>query len=315
MRDAFRCLPLVAALSLCHALPPAHAVTIVNDGFETTTHPSGDRTVASGTGAAFYTRALSATQTLAITNDATFGSNVLAFDDSTAGGQSEGIIVPLSSAINLENTGDYLTVSFSFRYTNNGAAGANEANFRFGLFNSQGSAVTGDNQTASANDTGYYVQVGSGGAATASTNVFYEETGLTSPILGGTDRANKTASSSGFGINDDAIHTASFTLTRTSATVMGLSLSIDGTTITGSDTTTLITSFDEIAFANGFGVTGLDFMLDNVVLTSSVPEPSIAGLSTLALFCLAFSRRRSTARRACSTSSRQASNLGWRSAG
>lgn len=291
---AFRCLPLVAALSLCHDLTPAHAVTIVNDGFETTTHPTGDRTVASGTGAAFYTRALSATQTLAITNDATFGSNVLAFDDTTAGGQSEGIIIPLSSSINLDNTGDYLTLSFSFRYTNNSAAGANEANLRFGLFNSLGTAVTGDNQSASANDAGYYVQVGSGGSATASNNVFYEETGLTAPILGGTDRTSKTASSTGFGINDDAIHTASFTLTRTSATVMGLSLTVDGTTITASDTTTLITSFDEIAIANGFGVTGLDFMLDNVVLTSSVPEPSVAALSLLALSCLIFRRRRST---------------------
>lgn len=289
---AFRCLPLVAALSLCHALTLAHAVTIVNDGFETTTHPTGDRTVASSPGVAFYTRAVTGSSTLAIANDATFASNVLAFDDTNGDGQSEGIVAPLGTSLSLDNTGDFLTLSFSFRYTNNASAGANNANFRFGLFNSQSTAVTADNQVESVNDMGYYVQVGSGGSVAATNNIFFEETGGTAPILGGIDRSNKVASSTGFGINDNAIHTASLTLTRTSATVMGLSLTIDGTTITASDTSTLITSFDEIAFANGFSTTGLDFLLDSVVVTSSVPEPSIAGLAVLAFSCLALRRRR-----------------------
>ncbi|WP_009962916.1 hypothetical protein [Verrucomicrobium spinosum] len=46
-------------------------------------------------------------------------------------------------------------------------------------------------------------------------------------IPGGTDRSNKAASSTGFGINDDAIHTAYITVTRSSSTVMGLSLTLD----------------------------------------------------------------------------------------
>ncbi|WP_265592961.1 PEP-CTERM sorting domain-containing protein [Verrucomicrobium sp. BvORR034] len=107
------------------------------------------------------------------------------------------------------------------------------------------------------------------------------------------------ASNTGFGINDNAIHTASLTVTRTSSTVMGLSLTVDGTTITASDTSTLITSFDEIAFANGFSTTGLDFLLDSVVVTSSVPEPSLVSLSVLALSCLVLCRRRSSTRVSC----------------
>lgn len=280
---------LTAALAATCVAGAARAATILNDGFETTTHPTGFRTVATGTGAAFYTRNdATTTGTAAITTDAAVGGaapQVLTVTNNQTTSQSYPVLAPLGGFTTLTNTNDTATLSFKFRFINATSATTSNGNFRFGLFTSQGTVVTGDNQpTTSDDDQGYYVQFGN--SAQTTNNLFYRESGGTQPILGGVDRANIAASTTVAAITDTASHTASLTLTRTSATAIGLSLSIDGgAAVTGSTSSSLISSFDEIGFTDGFVAAPLNFAIDDVQLTASnftVPEPGAIGLAAVA---------------------------------
>jgi hypothetical protein len=271
-------------------------VIVANEDFGTGTHPTSDRTVAAGSGMSFHTRDGASAITAAIVDDAVFGSKVLSMTDlNSPASTSKPVIGLLPLTLQLANTNDFVTVAFSFRFVNNASVTAAAANFRFGLFNSAGTAVTSDSQTTSDNDRGYYVQVGSSGTtAPTSTNLFYNEGGTILPILASTDRTNVAASSAGVVINNTNIHTAAFTLTRVNATAISLSLVIDGATaITGTDTTSNFrTSFDEIAFSNGFTNPGLNYAIDNVVITSSVPEPNTVGIVAAGALVGAAARRR-----------------------
>lgn len=279
----------------------ARGALVVEDGFEVATHPTQSRTDFVAPGRPFYTRQDAAGTTAAIVNDTGvggLGSRALSVADiDTNTGTSGVTIAPLATAYALNNVNDRLTLAFRFRYTTNATAPAGGNNFRFGFFSSNGSAVSGDNAPESDTDIGYYAAIGSGGTAAGTTSLFFEETGGIGNILGGTDRTSITASgTAGTGLNDNAVHTASLTLTRTSASAIGLSLVVDGgTPITGSDTGTLRTTFDEIAFGGAFNTTGNAFILDDVTV-DYVPEPAAAGLAALGLPLLA--RRRATRARA-----------------
>ena len=76
---------------------------------------------------------------------------------------------------------------------------------------------------------------------------------------------------------------------------MSLSLQVDGGTAITGTTTTIRTSFDEIAFSTGFSATNaVTFVVDNVNVTATVPEPSSALLlASSAAMCFGFRRRRS----------------------
>jgi subtilase family serine protease len=155
--------------------------------------------------------------------------------------------------------------------------------------------LTGDNQGSTADDDrGDYFQNGVGTTAPASGNTFYNEAGGTTPILGGTDRAVVNATTSGVTINDNLVHTASFTITLLSATSIKLSMVLDGTTTvqTNASTTNIRTTFDEIAFGDGFVASPVQFNIDNIQVTSSVPEPGSAALLGASSLLLLARRRR-----------------------
>lgn len=270
--------------------------TIATDNFELTDHPGGNLTLAGPTsGIPFYTRnATGASYSVSIANDATFGSNVLQHVDTTAT-TGNAIIGVLPLPIVLANTNDFITLTFQFRFLNVGTATANNAGFRFGIWGDGGTTVTANGQTTvSDNDAGYYAQTGVGTTTPGSGNLFYNEGGGTSPIGGGADRAAvNTTAGNGVAINDGNIHSATFTLTRTNATTVSLSVSYDGgTAFIGNSTTNIRTTFNEIAFNDGFVATPVQFAIDNVQVTSSVPEPGSALLFAFGVAAVAGSRRR-----------------------
>jgi hypothetical protein len=285
---------------------PASAVILDADNFELTDHPTGDRTVVAGgiNGIQFYTRnATSAQYVAAIVNDSGIGglgSMALSHANSGTGNAGNQIIGILSQPITLAATGDFITLSFRFRYTNLATATHNNSGFRFGLEGSNGTLVTGDNQgTQSNNDQGYYVQTGTGnaplGPVPLANNTLYRENGAVGPvppILGGTDRQNLTTSSTGVTFNDELPHSASLTITRGTGTNMSFSVVYDnGTPITATSTTVPFYHFDEVAFGDAFVTNSIHFRVDDVQVTTNVPEP-IAGLSLLGGAGLLLARRR-----------------------
>ena len=272
--------------------------TLVDDGFELTTHPSGFRTVATSPGIPFYMgRSPDGSNTALLTTDNTAGftGTVFSINGSTAAATNFPAIGLLPTTALLTTVGDTLTLSFSFRFTN--SPSMNQGAFRFGLFDSNGTSLTADGPVATTdNDRGYYAMVGSAGSLPGSGNVLFVENGGVSPILGGTDRVATTANNNGVSISDNLVHTVSLTLTRTSLTAMGMSTTIDSTTTTGSFVT-LWTSFDEIGFGNTFAATNTQFNIDNVKVTATsvIPEPSTVALCGLAAIGLGLGRRRRVA--------------------
>jgi hypothetical protein len=290
----------VLAAALVFAAGRAGAVTLDADTFELADHPTGDRVVVSGgvNGIPFYTRnAPGANYTVSIVNDSGIGtldSTVLRHVDTTTGAAGNQIIGALPQPVMLAAQGDFITLSFNFRFTNITTVTANNAGFRFGLEGSNGTLVTGDNQGAqSNNDLGYYVQTGVGATtAPAANNTIYRENGGIAPILGGTDRASITSNTAGRFFNDELPHSASFTITRGAGTSMSFSVSYDGgTAITGTAPTTPYYFFDEVIFSDGFVTNPVHFNIDNVEVVTNVPEPA-AGLCFLAAMGLGLGRRR-----------------------
>ena len=284
------------AIALLPVLTPA--ATVAFDDFDASTHPAGDRREAIGSGLRFYTRDGSSAIMATIANDPILGSAALSVMDlNSPASTSKPIIGLLPMTLQLANTNDFITLTFAFHFLNNASVTAAAANFRFGIYNSTGTPLTADSQPATSdNDRGYLVHVGSGGTAPAANNVFYNEAGGTFPILGGGDRVIVSASSAGVTVNDNNLHTASFTLRRASSTSISLSFALDGgATVTGTDATANVrTSFDEIAFTNGFTTTGLNYVVDNIAVSSNVPEPASSAVFAMGILVPGFRRRRSS---------------------
>ncbi len=281
--------PFIAA-SLLAFVPCSFATALLSDGFETSTHAAGNRTIATAPGAAFYTR-YNINGSASIVSDATLGSRALSVADTADGAFSFPVIGKLPSAVDLQ-VNETISLSFRFRYVNNGTSNTATFNgFRFGLEDSATTAISGDNDTNSDNDRGYYAGLGFSGSTPTTSQIFYNEAGGLSQILSGNDRASITASANtGTGPNDNNVHTASLSVKRT-ATAIQLSLVVDGgTPITGSSSTNMRTRFDELAFGGGFTTTGQAYMVDDVVV-SYVPEPALIGLVTLAFPLMARRRR------------------------
>jgi len=292
--------PTLIALWLAIALLPAttRAAIVAFDDFEASSHPAADRRDAAGLGLRFYTRDGSTAITAAILDDAILGSEALSVTDlNLPASSSKPIIGLLPMTLQLANTNDFITLTFAFHFLNNASVTPAAANFRFGIYSSAGTPVTADAQpSTSDNDRGYLVHVGSGGTVPTATNLFYNEAGGTFPILGGGDRVIVSASAAGATVNDNNLHTASFTLRRASSTSISLSFALDGgTAISGTDSTVnLRTSFDEIAFSNGFTATGLNYAIDNIAVSSNVPEPATSSALAIGTLVLGFRRRRSS---------------------
>jgi hypothetical protein len=304
--------PLLAGAALLLVVQSLSAGTLVSDSFETSDHPTGDRTVVAGGGSGiqFYTRnATGPNYSVNIVDDSGtggLGSMALQSNDTINSGP---VICPiiglLPQAITLALPNDFIQLDFKFRYTNveglppSSTASSNGSGFRFGLYGSFGTPVSADAQTTGVlvnttcdDDRGYCVQAGVLGNPTTTTTLYHERGG-TYPILGGGDRDNFTTVA-GPGFSTNAVHTASLKLTRGTGTNVALSLSYDGgSAITATDTSGYFT-FDEIAFSDATAPVPLIFNLDNIVVTTNlVPEPETATfLAIAAAGRLGFSRRR-----------------------
>lgn len=187
----------------------------------------------------------------------------------------KGVFTPVT----LTNGGsnDSITLTMDIRATS--IPGASDAGFRFGL----GTSGTGANT--------YVFHLGTGGTAPGG---FVQWAGVDSvsgtPTVYATSPTPGTAQS----ITDTAYHTFSLTITRTSATSLSFSSSIDGFNYTSVSSNSISNfNFDRIIL--GEGGTSVPFAIDNVLVTQgAIPEPStyaaLAGLAALGL--VAFKRTR-----------------------
>lgn len=175
----------------------------------------------------------------------------------------------------LISTGDYLTISYRVKGT-----GLSNANRRY--------------QTAFWNSSaadGYLLQQRAGDNTYAA-NTFAETASLptTGTMDGGrTDLTTSGGTTISFGNSNTAVHLIEFTITK-SATGVNLSYKMDnGTAITASDTSSAYLTFDR--FDTNFWGNTVNFRLDDVSVTTSVPESSAAMLGGLSMLVL-FRRRR-----------------------
>jgi len=187
------------------------------------------------------------------------------------------------ASLNLVDVGDSISVNLQF--TTNNATGLNNNpqadGYRLGLFNSAGE--------------GYFVNLGVGGTAELSWN---KDTST------GNNPADSTGNSqlAALGSNppsetDNNDRPWEIVLTKTASGVQ-LDTDFDGSTLSHEDTTSPITSFDNIWV--GTGNHSIDFWIDDVTVDVEgvvVPEPSTTAIAALGLLGLAlfFHRRRQSA--------------------
>jgi hypothetical protein len=210
-------------VSLSHDEP---SVALLQDTF--------NGTAANDTGEALDAGWSGATMTVA--SDSTLGGgNALNVDGGTYAGAGASF-----AGRSLLNDGDILKLSFDFRYTQ--TPGNLAAGFRFGLFNNSGDGFvahhgTGGNGSWSINDDG-----GSDGSF-------------------GFGGLSGVTSGSKASLNDQAKHTVSLLLRKTS-TGMTITATVDGVSLSGSDTNPSTLDYDRVLITNG-NITG-DFRVDNV---------------------------------------------------
>jgi hypothetical protein len=174
--------------------------------------------------------------TLTVASDATLGGgNALNADGGTY--TSAGTSFAGRALI---NNGDVIKLSFDFRYTQ--AAANLAAGFRFGLFNSSGD--------------GFGVQHGTGGNGSWS---LIEDGGSDGSF--GFGGLTTVASGTKASLNDQAKHTVSLLLRKT-GTGIAITATVDGISLTGTDTSPALNAFDTLLISNG-NLTA-DFRIDNV---------------------------------------------------
>lgn len=228
---------------------------------------------------------------ISVVNDVAMGGNALNFNTNPAF-RATTAAIPTSTLV---NNGDFIKLSFSFRYT---ATPANVVGgIRFGIYNNPVAlADTGDDVSPGSGNTatGYYVNFTSGTTASTATafagHEIIRESGTVSGILGGTDRTSLgLPPASGLGVTDTSVHTASLLITKT-ATGYTLVGQLDGNSLAnGTTTTTLYNGFNTIGISTAGNES--DLLIDNVVV-DFVPEPSSAILAGAGALAFALRRRR-----------------------
>jgi len=297
-RISFRPLVTAVAAVLLGLCVPAFAAVTITDDFEEASHPGSSLTaVGSTSGIAFYQPnytgpGVPSPGTVTIDSGGITGRSLRITDTDGGSTFNTSAVGLLPGTASLANVNDTLSATFTFRITTT----SGEPLFRFGFYNSNGSAITGSDPGA-VNDNGFYFSLLAAGSAAGS--LFYQENGGTSPILGGTDRSTITASgpSGAYTTGAGTSHTVTYTLTRTSTTTIGVSLVVDGgSAITGSQTTSNPLLFDEIAIGSNFNTTNQNMFIDNLSITAStfttVPEPSRMILLALGAVSLVWRRKR-----------------------
>ena len=159
----------------------------------------------------------------------------------------------------LTDVGDTLKLSFDFRYT--AAPPANSNGFRFGLFNSNGD--------------GFGVHNGTGGTS----GYFLMEDYGADGGFGAGGTVSTIATGSRPSLNDPLKHSATLTLKKTATGVLVTSV-VDGTGVSTTDTSPVVSTFNTISIHNG-NITA-DFRLDNVKVEFTNNLPPTFATSPLA---------------------------------
>lgn len=230
--------------------------------------------------------------TLSSVTDGTLGT-ALSYSQS-ADTTLDQIIGVTGSSLNLgTNVGDYVQLSFDFRFTSFGADSEDNA-LRFGIYSDGSTAITEDfgpgSNVTEQDDTGYFAFISN--LNTGDYNIGFEDASHSS-ILTGTDVNGSFNTASGF-INDTSSHSVVFSLTR-AASGIDISLSVDGSTIvSGNDASSSLTTFNQIAISLADGSSGVfnNFTLEAV----TIPEPSTYAMCALmfaSFATLVWRRRRS----------------------
>jgi len=289
----------------------AQAAIIGQDNFS-----DGDRTAADNSPANNNGPGLS---WFALTNeDATVSALTIVSDDGSPGigGGNSLNIRPNSSSGNRPvattftpatigpNIGDKLIARMDIRFISgvsiDDSQGSSNLSFRIGLFNSNGTPITADNQrfdleSGAGNDFGYFARIPIGDPTnTGGTHArISKETGSASgtsddPLFGqdnssGTgDNVEELGQTNNFSpvISDFEAHEILFSLERTAGGVLA-SIQVDGgTPFTAEDTASPFYTFDTFAMTNMRITT--EWRIDNVVIEAlAVPEPA-----TLTAMCL-----------------------------
>jgi len=276
-----------------------------SSAFTTYTDPftDGDKVAgADNSGIRWYDRSTNSTLTINDTAATGLTGNALNLNLGNSSNSTPGTNVANRGFIGVLGTtfiptaiGDSIRLSFDFqlRPTGTNVAGTtfttapvNAAEgITFGFYNSNGTPVTDDNQTASDNDSGIRGSFGTGTTLAAD---LAREANSAAGGLGtttATDSASFVASgtSTPSAINDFNKHSAQLVLTLTALGEYTVSMMLDGNTIaTATTPQNTYTRFDEIVFSQGGSN---NFSIDNVVV-NIIPEPSallLGGMGALAL--------------------------------
>ena len=241
MNTPLALLPRLAAFIALSATGALHAATLVDDQFIDNGVTNG--TDAQDAGWTANNLGLSITPFNSTGNT----SNALRLAPSTTFSIANGVFSSSALAI-----GESITVSFDFRMTS--TVVNNDAGLRFGL-------------SSSANT--YGATLGTG-----TTTGFGIAQYATNTLSGGT---GYTTTGAPIAINDNASHTFSFQITRTSGTSLSFLATVDSNTVSAV-TSNSISNFTFTNIILGQGSTTHIFNIDNVLVTTAIPEPSSTAL-------------------------------------
>jgi len=207
--------------------------------------------------------------------------------------------------VTLTNVNDYITLSYTVTYPTTPTSAVQ--GLRFGLYNTSGNINTALAYNAGTNPvgdtaTGYFVGTNPGAAASGANNLTKDlgnqlttsGNSVNGGAAGSTAFGASTSTDTVFGTTPQAV---SLTITKTSATQLTIAASVAGKTFSYVNAPTSgYFTYDTFFFSNGSSAGA--WQMDNLSITSSVPEPNSAALLGLAGTTLLIFRRRSSMRRA-----------------
>jgi len=187
--------------------------------------------------------------------------------------------------VHLSEIGQSLRLSLDFRLVS--VVSVDEW-LRFGLYDSGGTAFTGDNAGTEGDDDGYMVRL-STGIGSDDLSIVGDPGDLhgdtTSSILGGNGTDFLGRDSTFGAINDTGSHHLEMCITRWSADSVIVSATVDGKTLAGVDPDDnnadgqVYVTYDEIAFSwQGGG----DYIVDNILLETHTPGAGIVPITVAA---------------------------------